>query len=510
MFSTLISYIWLYAQGEVAGELGIPVMCQTFWLCARRTDGTFRPHRPLTAQEETQSVGQLTEASNFAELKLYLHVETAEDGTPIRGLKMSKEKLLLFSKYYDPSHEKLRFIGSAVGSASEKLTDELSYLKELWGCTPDEEIEIFNEIRFEPHVICEKVDENSTYGKQFKSGDIICIQKAFKDGSHKQFRFPDVSSFLQHKYNSQVVPFRFLKKANEGEFKSSSSLSSSFTYIYDVFISFRDELANIMECLEDNGMLVLPLFYQVDPSDVRYQKGTYAIAFDKHKTRYGKEKIDKWRVALKKAADRSGSHFKLDTESYTMSCTMKSMADNIFDFYMQLEALEEVAREFGMHVMYLRFWWWAKCHRDTLRPYRPLTLEEEKQSVGQLSEMFDEANNAELKLYMELETGLDFRPIPPPKKSKEDLLLFFKLYDPSLEKLRYIGKAFVKDNAKPKDILEGLKKIVGFALNEKIELFKFEDGDVICYQKPFLVRSGEPNCCPDVPLFFKCVYNREV
>lgn len=32
----------------------------------------------------------------------------------------------------------------------------------------------------------------------------------------------------------------------------------------------------------------------------------------------------------------------------------------------------------------------------------------------------------------------DLRPVPPPEKSKEDILLFFKLYDPSKEELRYL------------------------------------------------------------------------
>lgn len=32
----------------------------------------------------------------------------------------------------------------------------------------------------------------------------------------------------------------------------------------------------------------------------------------------------------------------------------------------------------------------------------------------------------------------DLRPIPPPDKSKEDILLFFKLYDPEKGELRYV------------------------------------------------------------------------
>nr|DAD37210.1 TPA_asm: hypothetical protein HUJ06_007851 [Nelumbo nucifera] len=41
---------------EVAKESGIPVQFQRFWLWAKRQNHTYRPNRPLTHQEEAQSV----------------------------------------------------------------------------------------------------------------------------------------------------------------------------------------------------------------------------------------------------------------------------------------------------------------------------------------------------------------------------------------------------------------------------------------------------------------------
>lgn len=43
-------------QEEVAKELGIPVQFQRFWIWAKRQNHTYRPNRPLTPQEELQSV----------------------------------------------------------------------------------------------------------------------------------------------------------------------------------------------------------------------------------------------------------------------------------------------------------------------------------------------------------------------------------------------------------------------------------------------------------------------
>ncbi|XP_075648613.1 TMV resistance protein N-like [Castanea sativa] len=69
-----------------------------------------------------------------------------------------------------------------------------------------------------------------------------------------------------------------------------------------------DELANIIRCSEATGMTVLPVFYDVNPSDVRAQRGTFAMAFCKHEERFdgNMEKVQMWRAALRKVANLSG------------------------------------------------------------------------------------------------------------------------------------------------------------------------------------------------------------
>ncbi|MED6210199.1 hypothetical protein PIB30_061915 [Stylosanthes scabra] len=69
-----------------------------------------------------------------------------------------------------------------------------------------------------------------------------------------------------------------------------------------------EELVKIVECREKDGHTVIPVFYKVDPSDVRYQKGNFANTFDEHEKRYGKIKVQNWRTALKSTADLSGFH----------------------------------------------------------------------------------------------------------------------------------------------------------------------------------------------------------
>ena len=42
------------------------------------------------------------------------------------------------------------------------------------------------------------------------------------------------------------------------------------------------QIAKIFECIEEAKLTVLPIFYHVDPSDVRNQMGTLAEAFEMH------------------------------------------------------------------------------------------------------------------------------------------------------------------------------------------------------------------------------------
>ena len=72
-----------------------------------------------------------------------------------------------------------------------------------------------------------------------------------------------------------------------------------------------DELVKIVEC-RNNGQLVLPVFYKVDPSEVRKQKGKFGAALSQHEENLKDNvvKVQRWRAALTKATSLSGWHYK--------------------------------------------------------------------------------------------------------------------------------------------------------------------------------------------------------
>ncbi|XP_061373064.1 disease resistance protein Roq1-like [Gastrolobium bilobum] len=79
------------------------------------------------------------------------------------------------------------------------------------------------------------------------------------------------------------------------------------------------ELVQILECYTKQNMSILPVFYDVDPSEVRHQTGSYGEAFAKHEQgrfKDDKEKLQKWRLALSQAAGLSGWHFKHGKKLY--------------------------------------------------------------------------------------------------------------------------------------------------------------------------------------------------
>ncbi|KAH1189452.1 Ubiquitin carboxyl-terminal hydrolase 12 [Glycine max] len=217
---------------EVAKEYGIPVQFQRYWLWAKRQNHTYRPNRPLTHIEEAQSVGQLREVSNKvhnAELKLFLEVELGMDSRPIAPPDKTKDDILLFFKLYDPEKEELRYVGRLFVKCTGKPLEILTRLNEMAGYDPEEDIALYEEIKFEPNVMCEPIDKKVTFRtSQLEDGDIICFQKASSMDSEENARYPDVPSYLEYVHNRQVVHFRSLDRPKEDDFFL--EMSRLFTY----------------------------------------------------------------------------------------------------------------------------------------------------------------------------------------------------------------------------------------------------------------------------------------
>eukprot|EP00252_Welwitschia_mirabilis_P016659 TRINITY_DN3688_c0_g1_i1.p1 TRINITY_DN3688_c0_g1~~TRINITY_DN3688_c0_g1_i1.p1 ORF type:complete len:1121 (+),score=247.00 TRINITY_DN3688_c0_g1_i1:261-3623(+) len=207
---------------ELSKEIGIPKHFMRFWIWAKRQNHTYRPNRPLTAVEEAQSVGHLREVSSkaqSAELKLFLEMDFGPDGSPLPLPEKKRDEILLFYKLYDPEKETLRYVGRSFERTTSKPVEILNKLNIMAGFQPDTELELYEEIKFDPCVMCEHIEKRMTFrSSQLEDGDIICFQKALTPEEEDRYRYPHVRSFLEYMRNRQIVHFRRLERPKEDDF----------------------------------------------------------------------------------------------------------------------------------------------------------------------------------------------------------------------------------------------------------------------------------------------------
>ncbi|TYI79559.1 hypothetical protein E1A91_D05G029400v1 [Gossypium mustelinum] len=96
-----------------------------------------------------------------------------------------------------------------------------------------------------------------------------------------------------------------------------------------------EELAEIVKQKRENGHKVFPIFYGVDPSDLRKQKEKVEAAFAKHEERYKEDeaKIQRWRNALTEVANIKGWHSNNRHESEFIGDIVKKISAKLCQTY---------------------------------------------------------------------------------------------------------------------------------------------------------------------------------
>ncbi|XP_022000994.1 disease resistance protein RUN1-like [Helianthus annuus] len=161
------------------------------------------------------------------------------------------------------------------------------------------------------------------------------------------FRGEDTrNSFTDHLYHglkrAGICTFRDNEEINRGEelqpeiqkaIKASRTSIVVLSQTYATSTWCLDELLLILEQKKqlDCSHFVLPVFYHVDPADVRKQKGSFAIQV-KPSFRWTYDKVCLWKAALREVADLSG---------FTLSGPETSILKEIIDvIYNKLDRKE--------------------------------------------------------------------------------------------------------------------------------------------------------------------------
>ncbi|BFG16562.1 hypothetical protein CerSpe_028360 [Prunus speciosa] len=90
-----------------------------------------------------------------------------------------------------------------------------------------------------------------------------------------------------------------------------------------------EELAKICERSRRLRLMILPVFYQVDPSDVRRQRGPFAEHFKAHEQVYENAVVSRWRSAMAKVGGTAGYIFDASKEAELIQLLVKTVLTEI-------------------------------------------------------------------------------------------------------------------------------------------------------------------------------------
>ncbi|KAM0052497.1 putative TIR domain, P-loop containing nucleoside triphosphate hydrolase [Helianthus debilis subsp. tardiflorus] len=168
-------------------------------------------------------------------------------------------------------------------------------------------------------VVLTEISEDSSSSLTYKFDVFLSFRgedtrNNFTDHLLKALQEATIETFFD---DAEIQIGEFLKPELENAIKASRSSIIVLSKNYASSTWCLDELAHIMEQKRTSKHNVFPIFYHVNPSDVRKQRNSFGDAMADHKQRMEREsdekkrselvkKIEKWKKALTEVADMKG------------------------------------------------------------------------------------------------------------------------------------------------------------------------------------------------------------
>ncbi|KAL0858116.1 hypothetical protein Bca101_063270 [Brassica carinata] len=154
------------------------------------------------------------------------------------------------------------------------------------------------------------------------------VRKSFLSHLVKEFGSKGINLFIDNEITRGEFIGPELKKAIQGSRIAIVLLSRR----YASSSWCLDELVEIMKCKEDLGQTVIPVFYEVDPTDVKKQAGEFGKVFKETCKGKRNEFTRKWSQALAKVATLAGYHSKnWDNDAKMIEDVATDVANKMFN-----------------------------------------------------------------------------------------------------------------------------------------------------------------------------------
>ncbi|PWA38591.1 toll/interleukin-1 receptor (TIR) domain-containing protein [Artemisia annua] len=196
------------------------------------------------------------------------------------------------------------------------------------------------------------------------------IQKNFKYDVFLSFRGEDTrKNFVDHLYTAlhqqRIYTYKDDERLDKGKRINDELLTSIEDSKFSIIVFSKnyassswclDELVKIMECQKTADQAAYPIFYDVEPTEVRNQRGAVGKAFAK---RAKEEVAGKWKCALEEAANLGGWELKNTAHGHEakaiqiivdhISAELHSARLNVDERFMAMEArMQDVLKGLGL------------------------------------------------------------------------------------------------------------------------------------------------------------------
>ncbi|CAI7755295.1 unnamed protein product [Closterium sp. NIES-53] len=130
-------------------------------------------------QREVRQLRDSVSRAHRTDLRLFLEGSPTPPNRLAPLHERATDDILLFFKFYNPVTETLWYVGRLFVNLWQTPADVRGKINKMCGLAPTDDILLFEEIKFEPSVMCEALDRTVTFkGAELEDGDIVCVQRA--------------------------------------------------------------------------------------------------------------------------------------------------------------------------------------------------------------------------------------------------------------------------------------------------------------------------------------------